>query len=101
MQEFDAAVGDITIVKSRTEIVDFTQPYIDSGLIIVAHTQRFRSYVWAFLQPFTVEMWCTTGAFLIFVGTVVWLLEHRVNDDFRGPPKQQFATLIWYVLLVE
>ncbi|KAH7664537.1 Ionotropic glutamate receptor plant protein [Dioscorea alata] len=95
-KEFDAAVGDIAIVKSRTEIVDFTQPYIDSGLIIVAHTRRFKSYAWAFLQPFTVEMWCTTGAFLIFVGTVVWLLEHRVNDDFRGPPKQQFSTLIWF-----
>lgn len=94
--EFDAAVGDITIVKSRTKFVDFTQPYIDSGLIIAAHTQRFRSYAWAFLQPFTVEMWCTTGAFLIFVGTVVWLLEHRVNDDFRGPKKKQFSTMIWF-----
>ncbi|KAJ0968870.1 hypothetical protein J5N97_021747 [Dioscorea zingiberensis] len=93
---FDAAVGDITIETSRTKLVDFTQPYIQSGLVIMAHTKEFQSYAWAFLQPFTVGMWCTIGAFLIFVGTVVWLLEHRVNDDFRGPPKKQFATLIWF-----
>ncbi|KAJ0968868.1 hypothetical protein J5N97_021745 [Dioscorea zingiberensis] len=93
---YDAAVGDITIVTSRTTLVDFTQPYAESGLLIMAHTNKFRSYAWAFLQPFTVEMWCTIGAFLIFVGAVVWLLEHRVNDDFRGPPKKQFATLIWF-----
>ncbi|KAJ0968874.1 hypothetical protein J5N97_021751 [Dioscorea zingiberensis] len=93
---FDAAVGDITIETNRTKLVDFTQPYIQSGLVIMAHTKKFQSYAWAFLQPFTVEMWCTTGAFLIFVGTVVWLLEHRVNDDFRGPPKKQCATLVWF-----
>jgi hypothetical protein len=22
------------------------------------------------------------------VGAVVWILEHRLNDDFRGPPKK-------------
>jgi ionotropic glutamate receptor len=29
------------------------------------------------------------------VGAVVWILEHRLNDDFRGPPKKQVATILW------
>nr|6VE8_A Chain A, Glutamate receptor 3.2 [Arabidopsis thaliana]6VEA_A Chain A, Glutamate receptor 3.2 [Arabidopsis thaliana] len=33
---FDAVVGDIAIVTKRTRIVDFTQPYIESGLVVVA-----------------------------------------------------------------
>ncbi|KAM1010182.1 hypothetical protein ACFX15_044832 [Malus domestica] len=32
---FDAAVGDIAIVKNRTMIVDFSQPYVITGLVIV------------------------------------------------------------------
>ncbi|KAL1370656.1 hypothetical protein AAHE18_01G076700 [Arachis hypogaea] len=28
---FDAVIGDITITTNRSKIVDFTQPYIESG----------------------------------------------------------------------
>nr|DAD23335.1 TPA_asm: hypothetical protein HUJ06_024798 [Nelumbo nucifera] len=94
--DFDAAVGDITIVTNRTRIVDFTQPFIESGLVIVAPVRQTKSTAWAFLKPFTVEMWCTTGAFFLFVGIVVWILEHRSNSEFRGPPRQQFITVFWF-----
>jgi hypothetical protein len=26
----------------------------------------------------------------------VWILEHRINDEFRGPPKRQIITVIWW-----
>ncbi|PWZ40020.1 Glutamate receptor 3.4 [Zea mays] len=54
---FDAAVGDIAIVTNRTRLVDFTQPYIESGLIIVAPARVIESNAWAFLKPFTFQMW--------------------------------------------
>ncbi|CAA6668731.1 unnamed protein product [Spirodela intermedia] len=82
--EFDAAVGDISIVTNRTRIVDFTQPYSESGLVIVAPVKKVNSNAWAFLKPFTTQMWCVTGAFFLFIGTVVWILEHRFNSEFRG-----------------
>ncbi|CDY66698.1 BnaCnng51940D [Brassica napus] len=31
---FDVAVGDITIVTNRTKFVDFTQPFMESGLVV-------------------------------------------------------------------
>lgn len=93
---FDAAVGDIAIVTNRTRIVDFTQPYIESGLVIVAPVKEKNSSPWAFLKPFTLEMWCVTGAFFLFVGAVVWILEHRMNTEFRGSPRQQLATICWF-----
>ncbi|XP_042505195.1 glutamate receptor 3.4-like isoform X2 [Macadamia integrifolia] len=93
---FDAAVGDITIVTNRTRIVDFTQPYIESGLIVVAPVKKIKSSAWAFLKPFTFQMWCVTGAFFLFVGAVVWILEHRINAEFRGPPRQQLVTVFWF-----
>ncbi|KAG6617664.1 hypothetical protein I3842_Q142700 [Carya illinoinensis] len=92
---FDAAVGDIAIVTNRTKSVDFTQPYIESGLVVVAPIKKF-SRAWAFLRPFTPWMWVVTAAFFLIVGTVVWILEHRINDDFRGPPKKQLVTIMWF-----
>ncbi|XP_038972452.1 LOW QUALITY PROTEIN: glutamate receptor 3.1-like [Phoenix dactylifera] len=94
--DFDAAVGDIAIVTNRTKIVDFTQPYIESGLVILAPVKKHHSDAWAFLQPFTVKLWCVTGLFFLVVGAVVWILEHRINDQFRGPPKKQVATVFWF-----
>lgn len=94
MQVFDAAVGDITIVGTRTKIVDFTQPYAANGLVIVIPSKDNKSSAWVFLKPFTMEMWCLTAAFFIVIGIVIWLLEHRINDDFRGPPKRQLITLL-------
>ncbi|XP_050272481.1 glutamate receptor 2.8-like isoform X2 [Quercus robur] len=56
---YDAVVGDTTIVARRSLYVDFTLPYTESGLVI-------------------------------------WTLEHRVNNDFRGPPEQQLGLIFWF-----
>ncbi|CAN1232432.1 Glutamate receptor 3.4 [Linum perenne] len=96
LNQYDAAVGDVTIVTNRTKIVDFTQPYMESGLVVVAPVKQVKSSPWAFLKPFTLQMWCVTGAFFLFVGAVVWILEHRINHEFRGPPSQQLITIFWF-----
>ncbi|KAM0970087.1 hypothetical protein EV1_017986 [Malus domestica] len=94
--EFDGVVGDITITTSRTKMVDFTQPYIESGLVVVAPIRKTNSSAWAFLRPFTPMMWGITGIFFLVVGAVVWILERRTNEDFRGHPRKQFVTIIWF-----
>ncbi|XP_043692027.1 glutamate receptor 3.7-like [Telopea speciosissima] len=93
---FDGAVGDIAIVTNRTMIADFTQPYVATGLVIVAPIGNKRSSAWVFLRPFTVEMWCTTAAFFLLIGLVIWILEHRINKDFRGPPRRQLMTMFLF-----
>ncbi|XP_059440451.1 glutamate receptor 3.6-like [Corylus avellana] len=95
-KEFDAVVGDITITTNRTKMVDFTQPFIESGLVVVAPVRKLNSSAWAFLRPFTPMMWFVTGLFFLVVGVVIWILERRTNDDFQGPPRKQFATIIWF-----
>ncbi|XP_021275405.1 glutamate receptor 3.2 isoform X3 [Herrania umbratica] len=93
---FDGVVGDIAIVTNRTKIVDFTQPYVESGLVVVAPVKKISSSPWSFSRPFTPLMWAVTAAFFLIVGAVVWILEHRINDEFRGPPKQQIVTILWF-----
>ncbi|PRQ31051.1 putative ionotropic glutamate receptor [Rosa chinensis] len=42
-------------------------------------------------------MWLVTGAFFLFVGVIVWILEHMINHEFRGPPREQLMTIFWLV----
>ncbi|XP_013628891.1 PREDICTED: glutamate receptor 3.5-like isoform X1 [Brassica oleracea var. oleracea] len=93
---FDVAVGDITIVTNRTKFVDFTQPFMESGLVVVAPVKGGKSSPWSFLKPFTVEMWAVTGLLFLFVGAIIWILEHRFNEEFRGPPRRQIITVFWF-----
>jgi ionotropic glutamate receptor len=96
LQEFDAVVGDVTITMERSKIVDFTQPYTTSGLVVVVPTKVGGSgHAWAFMRPFTPLMWCTTGLFFLITGGAIWILEHKKNKDFRGKPKKQVVTLLW------
>ncbi|KAK9151819.1 hypothetical protein Syun_010128 [Stephania yunnanensis] len=66
---FDAAVGDIGITNRRTKVVDFTQPYAANGLVVVTPNRKNKSSAW-----------------------------HRINDDFRGPPRQQLITVFLFSL---
>ncbi|KAK8637482.1 hypothetical protein V6N13_064901 [Hibiscus sabdariffa] len=37
------------------------------------------------------------SAFFIFTGIVVWLIEHRINNnEFQGSPSEQIGTIFWY-----
>ncbi|GAB2289304.1 hypothetical protein Dimus_023608 [Dionaea muscipula] len=96
---FDAAVGDITIVTARTKVVDFTQPYAESGLVVVTPFKKLNSgRPLSFLQPFTPLTWGVILLSFVVIGVVVWILEHRINEEFRGPPIQQLRTILWFSL---
>ncbi|XP_024395915.1 glutamate receptor 3.6 isoform X2 [Physcomitrium patens] len=97
-KDFDAVVGDVTITTKRSTTVDFTQPYTTSGLaVVVPIRQGEGNHAWAFMRPFTPLMWVTTGTFFFFTGLVLWFLEHKKNRDFRGRPKKQIVTTLWFI----
>ncbi|XP_020417329.1 glutamate receptor 2.8 isoform X2 [Prunus persica] len=95
--EYDAVVGDTTIRANRSLYVDFTMPYTESGVVMVVPIRDTRrKCAWVFLKPLTWDLWLTTFCFFIFIGFVVWVLEHRINEDFRGPPSHQVGTSFWF-----
>ncbi|TQD70319.1 hypothetical protein C1H46_044147 [Malus baccata] len=97
LKNYDAAVGDITIRANRSSYVDFTLPYTESGVSMIVPIKDNKSKnAWVFLKPLTWDLWATSGCFFIFIGFVVWVLEHRINEDFRGPPHHQIGTSFWF-----
>ncbi|XP_058226990.1 glutamate receptor 2.7-like isoform X2 [Rhododendron vialii] len=95
--KYDAIAGDVTIISNRTRFVDFTMPYTESGVaMIVPFDDDDRKNAWIFMKPLKMDLWCTTGFFFVFTGFVVWVVEHRVNEEFRGPPGKQVGMIFWF-----
>ncbi|KAK4277273.1 hypothetical protein QN277_015291 [Acacia crassicarpa] len=93
----DAVVGDTTITAARSNEVDFIMPYTESGgTMIVLLVKNKHKSPWNFLKPLTWDLWVTTAFSFIYVAFVVWVLEHRINDAFRGPPSHQIGTSLWF-----
>ncbi|KAF8042610.1 hypothetical protein BT93_A1060 [Corymbia citriodora subsp. variegata] len=96
-QQYDAAVGDITITANRSLYVDFTIPFTENGVRMIVPIETSRSTnMWIFIQPLTVDLWLVIGAFFVFTGCVVWKIERNDNDEFKGPLAQQIGRAMWY-----
>ncbi|XP_077238262.1 glutamate receptor 2.7-like [Tasmannia lanceolata] len=98
LQKFDAVMGDTTIRANRSFYADFTLPYSESGvtMIVPIKDDRKNKNAWVFLKPLTKDLWLSSGAAAIFTGFVVWVLEHRINEEFRGPPDHQIGVMLWF-----
>uniref|UniRef100_A0A7N0T9M2 Glutamate receptor n=1 Tax=Kalanchoe fedtschenkoi TaxID=63787 RepID=A0A7N0T9M2_KALFE len=95
--KFDAVVGDVTIVANRSQYVDFTLPYTQSGVVMIVPVKdQNNKNAWAFLKPLTWKLWFTSFCFFVYIGFVIWVLEHRTNEEFRGPVLHQIGTMFWF-----
>ncbi|GJW06691.1 extracellular ligand-binding receptor [Tanacetum coccineum] len=92
--EFDAAIGDITITANRSKYVDFTLPYTDIGLAILSRNAN--TSIWIFMKPFSSGLWVVSACFFILTGIIVWILEHRTNEEFQGSTAEQIGTTFWF-----
>ncbi|KAJ9567210.1 hypothetical protein OSB04_003176 [Centaurea solstitialis] len=92
--EFDAAIGDITITANRSLYVDFTLPFTDLGLAKVSRNAD--ASMWIFMEPLSSNLWLVSACFFILLALVIWILEHRTNQEFQGSRGQQVGTTIWF-----
>ncbi|KAL1539482.1 glutamate receptor 2.7-like [Salvia divinorum] len=96
-EKYDILVGDTTITANRSELLDFTFPYTESGVAVIVPIKANDSKnAWIFMKPLTPGLWLTAGTFFFFIGFVVWALEHHVNEEFQGPPLHQVGTVFWF-----
>ncbi|KAJ9567207.1 hypothetical protein OSB04_003173 [Centaurea solstitialis] len=91
---FDVAIGDITITANRSLYVDFTLPYTDLGLATLS--RNLDASMWIFMEPLSSDLWVVSGCFFILLGSVIWIFEHRTNEEFQGSLAQQIGTTFWF-----
>lgn len=93
-QEFDGAIGDITITSNRSRYVDFTLPFSDMGTGTIVRNAK--KSMWIFLDPLSANLWVTFASFFLILGFVVWFIEHQTNEEFQGSTRQQIETTLWF-----
>jgi len=99
----DAAIAAITITRERDNIVDFTQPYFDSGLQIMVHSQGGNH----FLEVFDSIPWPTLGvllgafvAIMFVMANILWIVERQTSEHFRNDYLKGIGEGLWGVALI-
>ena len=99
----DAAIAAITITKERENVIDFTQPYFDSGLQILVHAQGSNH----FLEVFDSIPWLTIGtllgafiAIMFVMANVLWIVERRTSEHFPKGYLKGIGEGLWGVALI-
>ncbi|KAK0425192.1 hypothetical protein QR680_009079 [Steinernema hermaphroditum] len=73
--EADLAVASLTISYSRSEVIDFTVPYMHLGIsILFKKPEETHPSLFAFLSPLSVEVWISMTASYIVTSAAIWLL---------------------------
>lgn len=94
----DVGVGAISVTSKREEVIDFSQPFYESGLqvLVSAASGSFADNLMAIVKNlFNLEL---IGAFLLLMAAMflishlVWKFEHRINSDMW--PKE-YKSGIW------
>ncbi len=99
----DVAMTDLSITSDRCSVVDFSQPYFESGLRVMLterrqtgilrlwHTLRDAGHVLFYAQALLV---------IIIISLIVMLLERRFNREFPQTHPEAFAESLYHVVSV-
>ncbi|OIT04171.1 glutamate receptor 2.6 [Nicotiana attenuata] len=101
-KNLDAAVGDTEIMADRYEYAEFSQPYIDSGLVMIV-TERpiLKRPPFIVVKAFKLKLWILLAVMSMSTGVVIWLNEYANNNpDFSGSFPQLIGSMLWFSVTV-
>ena len=79
----DIAAGAIHITSERFSLVHFSQPYFDTGYVLVVKRPETRTYdPWSFIKPFGNTLWMAIIAEIFIVAFALQLIEGNVSKFF-------------------
>ncbi|WOH05988.1 hypothetical protein DCAR_0625411 [Daucus carota subsp. sativus] len=102
-KRLDAAVGDTEIMADRYKIAGFSQPYMESGLVMVVTVKPDSTKEsFMFLRAFTMKMWLLMAVMSLYTGFVVWLTENvESNPDFESSSvSHHVGKMLWFSVTV-
>lgn len=98
VQSLDAAVGDTEIMADRYIYAEFSQPYIESGLVMVVPVKPgVKESKFIALSPFTMKMWLLFAGVSMATSTIVWLSEFSTgNEQFtKNSLLEIICSILW------
>ncbi|OCJ13409.1 amino acid ABC transporter substrate-binding protein [Rhizobium sp. AC44/96] len=95
----DLSVAAITITAERERSLDFSQPFYDTGLGIAVPTNSVSVWHEILRTMISFGFMQAAGALIgisLAVGALIWLFEHRHNEDFGGGAAKGLGASIWW-----
>uniref|UniRef100_A0A8C7CZ67 Glutamate receptor n=1 Tax=Oncorhynchus kisutch TaxID=8019 RepID=A0A8C7CZ67_ONCKI len=99
------AVGSLTINAERSEVIDFSVPFIETGISVLVSRSNGTVSPSAFLEPFSADVWVMMFVMLLLVSAIaVFVFEYfspvgynRCLADGREPggPSFTIGKAIW------
>lgn len=97
--DLDLSVAAITITAERERSLDFSQPFYDTGLGIAVSVDSVSVWHEILRTMISFGFMQAAGALIgisLVVGALIWLFEHRHNDDFGGGAAKGLGASIWW-----
>lgn len=97
--EVDAVAGALTITAEREVAMDFSHPFMSSGLAIAVPREATGGWTGVLQRLFSGQFFTVIaglGGVLLTVGVVVWLMERRRNNQFGGSPLHGIGSGLWW-----
>ncbi len=97
----DAAAANVSVTASREQVMDFSQPIFDSGLLILSRADNGSSIWRAILNPQLMKLMMAAIGLFIFAGALVAIFERKnPHFDKYKKPKSLEEGIWWAVSVV-
>uniref|UniRef100_A0A5S6QD46 Glutamate receptor n=1 Tax=Trichuris muris TaxID=70415 RepID=A0A5S6QD46_TRIMR len=106
--EADIAVTSLTINYARSEVIDFSVPFMHLGIsILYKKPKRSSPSLLSFLAPLSLDVWMYMGAGYVVVSLMLWLVARMSPSEFlhqypdgTGPVENQFSlgNSFWFTI---
>uniref|UniRef100_A0A8C5S3G1 Glutamate receptor n=1 Tax=Laticauda laticaudata TaxID=8630 RepID=A0A8C5S3G1_LATLA len=99
-KEADLAVAPLTITSVREDVVDFTQPFLHTGIGILLQKEAAleEASLFHFLTPFTKETWASILLAYLLSSLCLFLAGRMSPSEWNGNQENDFTFLnsLWF-----
>lgn len=78
---YDGACGDFGITSARTKFVDFAQPYVSNGFVLITRQGAPADPSWRFVSPFTWRVWLALFGLIAWGAVVLLVVEYGTEEE--------------------
>ncbi|RUO73562.1 transporter substrate-binding domain-containing protein [Idiomarina seosinensis] len=98
--DYDIGIGALTITAQREQVLDFSQPFHNSGLAIAVPSNDSSTW-WAVTKQFFslefLQVILILAGVLFLAGTLVWIFERKKNpEEFSSDPVKGLGSGFWW-----
>ncbi|CAH1176210.1 unnamed protein product [Phaedon cochleariae] len=79
----DLAISDLSITKDRVDPVEFTQPFMNTGIGILFHKPTEFPVFFHFAQPFSKQVWIALGLSYLAVTLTLFIIGRLTHSEWE------------------